>query len=111
MLPFTRNSRKSSPVALNGRAVQLRVRTRYDTAQTTDDNRKHWANADAYSADAANTPVVRRTLRNRARYEVANNSFAHRTSGLRTRRPDPRAGFSSVSAVASPSPTRGRHRA
>ena len=32
--------------------------------------------ADGLSADAANSPEVRRTLRNRARYEVANNSYA-----------------------------------
>jgi len=32
--------------------------------------------ADGLSADAAMTPDVRRTLRNRARYEVANNSYA-----------------------------------
>jgi len=49
---------------------------RYDAAQTTDENRRHWANADHLSADAANSPEVRRILRARARYEVANNSYA-----------------------------------
>ena len=29
------------------------VRGRYDAAQTTDGNRKHWAGADGLSADAA----------------------------------------------------------
>ena len=43
---------------------------------TTDENRRHWANADGLSANAANSAEVRRTLRNRARYEVANNSYA-----------------------------------
>jgi len=52
------------------------VRAKFDAAQTTPDNRKHWANADHLSADAAASPEVRRTLRNRARYEVANNSYA-----------------------------------
>jgi lambda family phage portal protein len=52
------------------------VRARYDSAQTTDENRRHWANADALSATAAMNPQVRRTLRNRARYEVANNGHA-----------------------------------
>jgi lambda family phage portal protein len=52
------------------------VRARFDAAQTTPDNRKHWANADHLSADAAASAEVRRTLRNRARYEVANNSYA-----------------------------------
>jgi lambda family phage portal protein len=56
--------------------VPLRVRGRYDAAATTDENRRHWANADLLSAGAANNPQVRRTLRSRARYEVANNSYA-----------------------------------
>ncbi|GAA4447253.1 phage portal protein [Novipirellula rosea] len=37
---------------------------------------KHWSRADGLSAAAANSPDVRRTLRNRSRYEVANNSYA-----------------------------------
>jgi capsid protein len=52
------------------------LRARYDAAATTDDNRRHWANADGLSANAANSPEVRRILRNRARYKVANNSYA-----------------------------------
>jgi len=52
------------------------VRARWDAAQTTDENRKHWAMADSLSADAAAAPGVRRILRNRARYEVANNTYA-----------------------------------
>jgi len=55
---------------------QARVRARYDAAQTTTDNHRHWLLADGLSADAAASPAVRRTLRNRARYEVANNSYA-----------------------------------
>ena len=52
------------------------LRGRYDAAVTSDNNRRHWAAADGLSANAANSPEVRRTLRNRARYEVANNSYA-----------------------------------
>jgi len=52
------------------------LQSRYDAAVTTDGNRRHWANADGLSADAAASPEVRRVLRNRARYEVANNSYA-----------------------------------
>jgi len=52
------------------------IRGRYDAAVSTDNNRRHWANADALSADAAANADVRRTLRNRSRYEVANNSYA-----------------------------------
>lgn len=52
------------------------VQARYDAAQTTPDSYKHWQHADGLSASAAMTPAVRRTLRNRSRYEVANNSYA-----------------------------------
>lgn len=52
------------------------LRARYDAAVTTHDNRRHWSEADGLSADAAGSPEVRRTLRNRARYEIANNSYA-----------------------------------
>jgi lambda family phage portal protein len=51
------------------------VRGRYDAAQTTDDNSRHWLNADALSADAANSAGVRAILRKRCRYEAANNSY------------------------------------
>ena len=61
-----------------GRALKLSpgIRGRYDVAQTTDENRRHWAAADAFSAGAAAIPGVRRTLRMRSRYEVANNAYA-----------------------------------
>ena len=48
----------------------------YDAAATTDDNVRHWQYATALDADAANTHAVRQTLRQRARYETANNSYA-----------------------------------
>jgi lambda family phage portal protein len=53
-----------------------RARSRYDAAQTSDENRKHWAAVDSFAAVSQLTPEVRRTLRNRARYECQNNSFA-----------------------------------
>ncbi len=52
------------------------IRAKYDAAVTNADNVRHWANADSLSADAAASPDVRQTLRNRSRYEVANNSYA-----------------------------------
>ncbi len=55
-------------------AVVPVVRARFDAAEKGDDY-KHWSNADAFSADAALSPSVRRTLRNRARYERSNNSY------------------------------------
>jgi lambda family phage portal protein len=51
------------------------VRARYDAAQTTDINKRHWAMADGYSADAALSPEIRRKLRNRARLERDNNPY------------------------------------
>ncbi|MBX3404498.1 MAG: phage portal protein [Phycisphaeraceae bacterium] len=59
-----------------GRGGRRFVVAKFDSAQTTPDNRKHWANADGLSPNAAINPEVRRILRNRARYEVANNSYA-----------------------------------
>jgi lambda family phage portal protein len=70
MWPF-RHSRKVQ------RPIPVALRARYDAAVTTEDNRRHWANADFLSANAGARPEVRRVLRNRARYEVANNSYAH----------------------------------
>jgi capsid protein len=52
------------------------IRARFDAAQTTADNARHWAMADALSADAAGSADVRKRLRERSRYEVANNSYA-----------------------------------
>jgi len=51
------------------------ARSGYDAAQTTEDNRRHWANADSLSAAAANSLDVRKRVRERARYEVANNCY------------------------------------
>ena len=50
------------------------VRAKYDAAELGED-RRHWGNSDALSADAALSPVVRRNIRNRARYERNNNSY------------------------------------
>ncbi len=59
------------------KAVPVRIiRARFDAAETTDNNRRHWAWADGLSADAAATPLVRYNLRTRCRYEVKNNSYA-----------------------------------
>jgi lambda family phage portal protein len=52
------------------------MRARYDAAQTTAENARHWAMADALSADSAMSADVRKKLRENARYEVANNSYA-----------------------------------
>jgi len=66
----------STKASANDRGAMRLVRARYDAAATNPDNRRHWANADGLSANAANSAEVRRVLRNRSRYEVANNSYA-----------------------------------
>ena len=58
------------------RGMRLPIHARYDAATTTEDNRRHWANADGLSPNTANASEIRRILRNRARYETANNSYA-----------------------------------
>lgn len=52
------------------------MQARIDAAQTTDENKRHWAQADALSADAAYDPGTRFRLRNRSRYETVNNCYA-----------------------------------
>ncbi|NLX57703.1 MAG: phage portal protein [Phycisphaerae bacterium] len=79
MWPFRkkRKSQASLPATLQaGTRVPVVLRARYDAAQTTADNARHWAMADALSADSAMSADVRRKLRQNARYEVANNSYA-----------------------------------
>lgn len=67
-----------SAAARRSDALRRAVRARYDAAQTSDNNRRHWANADLLSADAAGNPGVRARLRSRCRYEVhESNSFAN----------------------------------
>lgn len=51
------------------------VEAKFEVAQTTADNRRHWANADGLSARAAVSPEVRRVVRIRSRYEADNNSW------------------------------------
>lgn len=49
----------------------------YDAAANTAETQKHWRYADNLSAAAANSVSVRKTLRERSRYEcLENNSFA-----------------------------------
>ena len=59
-----------------GSVVQLpSVQAKFDVAQTTSQNRKHWANADGLSARASVSAAVRRVVRLRSRYEAENNGW------------------------------------
>lgn len=53
----------------------LEVRNKYDAAQTTHRNELHWGQADNLSPNSANRLAVRKPLRERSRYEVANNGY------------------------------------
>ena len=60
----------------SGQVAGQRIRAGYDAAAHNPQDERHWANADGMSADAVASPDVRRLLRNRSRYEVANNCYA-----------------------------------
>lgn len=68
-----RHASTSTAVATAPRTPQ--VRAKFDLAQTTPENRKHWTNADGLAARAAMSPAVRRVVRIRSRYEAENNSW------------------------------------
>lgn len=69
--PLTREVTHSRPLRNGSLAAK------YDAAQDTEENRRHWSWADHDSAAASNSIEVRRKLRSRARYECHQaNSFA-----------------------------------
>ncbi len=51
------------------------MRVKVDAAQTTDENKRQWANADALGPNAAVDPGTRARCRNRGRYETLNNGY------------------------------------
>lgn len=53
-----------------------RVESRFDVAETSDNNRRHWSLVDSASPDSEANASTRETLRRRSRYEVLNNSYA-----------------------------------
>jgi lambda family phage portal protein len=63
-------------VSQRERSPSRQIRGRYDAAETTDENSRHWAMVDGLSARSANSPIVRKRLRDRMRYETANNPMA-----------------------------------
>jgi hypothetical protein len=75
-------------------APTIAPRARVDAATTTDENRRHWANADGLGPNAAFDPLTRAKVRNRGRYETLNNSYCRGTgphAGLRPHRHRPAA--------------------
>jgi len=72
---LTSRNTRPQPAKDCRRAARV-IKARFDSAQTNAENRRHWAAADGLSPNAAIRPEIRRILRNRSRYEVANNSYA-----------------------------------
>jgi lambda family phage portal protein len=67
------------PIVHAERQVQTRrqgdIRARFDAAQVTDENSRHWVNADYLGPNGALNPAVRKRLVSRARYEWENNTY------------------------------------
>ena len=72
----TRNRRKPKKSNGNAATPMLSMMARYDAAMFSNEDREHWKIVDKLSPDAANNPDTRQILRERCRYEVANNSYA-----------------------------------
>jgi capsid protein len=73
--PYPDASAARTKPRLSNHENELLLKARFDSQFTTDDNRRHWALADAMSIDASASWMVRRQLRMRSRYEFHNNSF------------------------------------
>ena len=69
------SARSAAPGAAVGTPGPNSFQANYDNAQTTPENARNWWNTDYLSAKAANSFAVRRVLRMRSRYEVANNPY------------------------------------
>ena len=72
--PLVTEKPRTDVAALQQRYATLKAR--YDAAQTTDEFKNYWANADRYDADSANSKDVRHILISRSRYEIGNNGYA-----------------------------------
>jgi len=75
-MPAAKRTAKSKRSVFESGAVATRINARYDVARTTDENSSLWTMTDSLSAAMANNPSVRKAIRERARYEVANNAYA-----------------------------------
>lgn len=66
---------KSPPNSYMRRLSEMGPQARIDAAQTTDENKRHWANADFLGPNASHDPIIQTKLRSRSRYETINNSY------------------------------------
>ncbi len=72
-----RRRQKAAVTAKSGgnHSRRLPLLAKFDAAQTTPENRRHWMAADNFSPTASLTPAVRKALRSRARLEYENNTY------------------------------------
>jgi len=73
----TPRAKSKRPIFDIDTASAKQIQARYDVSRSTDENENLWKYVDSLSAAEANNPTVRKTIRERARYEVANNSYAY----------------------------------
>lgn len=71
--PFT-GTRQRLANRFIAEARRQAIRGKYDAAQTFTGNENHWANTDNLDPHQAASPIVRRTLRSRSRYEILENN-------------------------------------
>ena len=74
-IELEKSSRISARVEHSKLIRPVKIKAKYDSAQTDRNNANHWANTDALSPDASNSPGVRKKIRERARYEYQNNCY------------------------------------
>ena len=70
-----RNGERGTGNRDRGFFISRWIRARFDAAQTTKDNARHWAAAEFLSADAEADPAVRKTLRTRAQAKPSLGTF------------------------------------
>jgi lambda family phage portal protein len=71
----TSTKKSSKRVVFSADMARSHIKARYDVAQSTTENATLWTGVDSLSAAEANNPTVRKTIRERARYEIANNPY------------------------------------
>ena len=73
---FSKSKPKKSNSIIPFNQFIRNLRASYDSASTNDLNSKHWSYSDGLSADSALSSSVRKKIRERARYETENNTYA-----------------------------------
>lgn len=78
--PFVHKNGKPRPELIDALMAAKKshpaVKARYDAAQTFDESKNHWVDADALDADSSHSKSVRATLVQRSRFEIANNGYS-----------------------------------